>query len=68
MDAQASAPVVVPELTPPPPLPVPVPQTPRRKLKPDGLPSMSAMIVTALQAAGKAEKPATIVAYIRNRW
>jgi hypothetical protein len=40
----------------------------RRKLKPDGLPSMSTMIVTALQASGKAQRPVEIADYVRKRW
>jgi len=40
----------------------------RRKLKPDGLPSMSVMILAALKEAGKAEKPVEITDYVRKRW
>jgi len=48
--------------------PAPVTPTQRHKLKPDGLPSMSVMIVTALQASGKAQRPADIADYVRKRW
>jgi hypothetical protein len=40
----------------------------RRKLKPSGLPPTSAMIVTALQAAGQAKRPVEIADYVRKRW
>jgi hypothetical protein len=40
----------------------------RRKVKPDGLPPVSAMIVTALQATGKASRPVEIADYVRKRW
>jgi hypothetical protein len=40
----------------------------RRSTKPAGLPSLSVMVVTALQDSGKAEKPAAITAYVRQRW
>jgi hypothetical protein len=46
----------------------PVSPTQRHKLKPDGLPSASTMIVTALQASGRAQRPADIANYVRNRW
>jgi hypothetical protein len=39
----------------------------RHKLKPDGLPSMSTMIVIALQASGKAQRPVDIANYVRQR-
>lgn len=40
----------------------------RRRLKPDGIPAVSAMIVTALRDAGKASRPAEIADYVRKRW
>ena len=40
----------------------------RHKRKPDGLPAVSAMIVTALREAGKASRPAEIADYVRKRW
>jgi hypothetical protein len=46
----------------------PITPTQRHKVKPDGLPSMSTMIVTALQASGKAQRPVDIANYVRNRW
>ena len=67
--AFAALPVVAPELPPPPPMPVCAEvQAVRRKLKPDGLPPMSVMIVTALQASGKAQRPVDIANYVRQRW
>jgi hypothetical protein len=50
----------------------PPPQSPeaseRRKVKPDGLPAVSVMIVTALREAGKASRPAEIAEFVRRRW
>jgi len=74
IDAQIASvivppPVVAPEL--PPPLPMPahaVEQAVRRKVKPEGLPPVSVMIVTALQATGKASRPVEIADYVRKRW
>ena len=40
----------------------------RRKHKPDGLPSMSVMIIAALKEAGKAERPVEITDYVRKHW
>jgi len=40
----------------------------RRKLKPDGLPTVSTMIVTALREAGKASRPVEIAEFVRQRW
>jgi hypothetical protein len=40
----------------------------KRKLKPDGLPPMSVMIVTALKETGKASRPVEIADYVRKRW
>jgi hypothetical protein len=40
----------------------------RRKVKPDGLPTVAAMIVTALREAGKASRPAEIAEFVRQRW
>ena len=40
----------------------------RRKLKPDGLPSVAAMIVTALRETGKASRPVEIAEFVRQRW
>jgi hypothetical protein len=48
--------------------PTPVTPTQKHKLKPDGLPSMSTMIVTALQVSGKAQRPVDIANYVRQRW
>jgi hypothetical protein len=42
--------------------------TPVRKHKPDGLPTVSAMVITALQETGKASRPAEITDYVRKRW
>jgi len=51
-----------------PPLPQ-VEQLPgRRKVKPDGLPSIASMIVTALKEAGKASRPVEIAEFVRQRW
>jgi len=56
----------------PPPLqvvqPGPVEQPGRRKVKPDGLPTVASMIVTALRETGKASRPVEIVAFVRRRW
>ena len=49
-------------------LSVPLALSQRCKLKPDGLPSMSAMIIAALKEAGKAKKPVEITDYVRKRW
>jgi hypothetical protein len=50
----------------------PPPQSPaapgRRKLKPDGLPTVSTMILTALREAGKASRPVEITEFVRRRW
>jgi hypothetical protein len=46
----------------------PTTPTQRHKLKPNGLPSTSTMIVMALQASGKAQRPVEIADYVRNRW
>ena len=40
----------------------------RRKLKPDGLPPVSAMVVTALRETGKASRPVEIADFVRRRW
>jgi len=40
----------------------------RRKLKPDGLPPVSAMVVTALRETGKASRPVEIADFVRQRW
>ena len=40
----------------------------RRKLKPDGLPTVSVMIVTALRETGKASRPVEIAEFVRRRW
>jgi hypothetical protein len=42
--------------------------TQRRRLKPDGLPPMSVMILTALKETGKASRPVEIADYVRKRW
>ena len=42
--------------------------TERRKLKPDGLPTIATMIVTALHEAGKASRPVEIAEFVRRRW
>ena len=40
----------------------------RRKLKPDGLPPVSVMVVTALRETGKASRPVEIADFVRRRW
>jgi hypothetical protein len=51
------------------PDPAPIAEVPKRqRLKPDGLPTVAVMIITALQQAGKAERPAEIADYVRHRW
>jgi hypothetical protein len=50
------------------PLPPQVEQPERRKVKPDGLPSVASMIVTALRETGKASRPAEIAEFVRARW
>jgi hypothetical protein len=40
----------------------------RRKVKPDGLPSTAAMIVTALKETGRASRPVEIAEFVRRRW
>ena len=71
IDAQVASVAVSPaHLEPQPAVPPPLlPEVPsRRRLKPEGLPSMSTMIVTALQASGRAQRPADIAKYVRQRW
>jgi hypothetical protein len=40
----------------------------RRKIKPDGLPTIAAMILVALRETGKASRPAEITEFVRKRW
>jgi hypothetical protein len=56
--------VEVPRLADAPPAPSPT----KRKLKPDGIPTTSVMIITALQETGRAARPPEIADYIRKRW
>jgi hypothetical protein len=40
----------------------------RVKRKPDGLPSVASMIVTALRETGKASRPSEVADFVRGRW
>ena len=44
------------------------PEPERRRLKPDGLPTISKMIITALREVGKASRPVEIAEFVRRRW
>jgi hypothetical protein len=72
IDAQIASVTVPPPAHSEPQLVVPLPPLPevplRRRVKPEGLPSMSTMIVTALQASGRAQRPVDIANYVRQRW
>jgi hypothetical protein len=57
--------VVVDKLSAP---PSPEAGQPRRKLKPEGLPPVSVMVVTALRETGKASRPVEIADFVRRRW
>jgi hypothetical protein len=46
----------------------PIEPADRRKVKPDGLPTVPTMIVTALRETGKAIRPAEIADFVRHRW
>jgi len=59
---------VEPRQPTPPPQELPPPVESRRTMKPAGIPPVSAMIVAALQATGKASRPIDIVAFVRQRW
>jgi hypothetical protein len=48
--------------------PSPSPSVPATRHKPEGLPTTPAMIVAALQEAGKPARPSEIAAYIRGKW
>lgn len=69
MDAQATSAVTLPDSVPAEPAGLSCESSPaRRKLKPEGLPSIATMIVTVLQEAGKAKRPVEIADYVRKRW
>jgi hypothetical protein len=68
IDVQAVSAVTPPAAVPQETLTVVASSPPRRKLKPDGLPPVSAMVVTALHETGKASRPVEIADFVRRRW